>query len=579
VCPELTYAGNPRTAAGTTAGATDDSSGTCGGAGASDVTAQFTAPFQGRYVFDDAGTTFEGVLYVTDGCGGPELGCSDVNGNGADLVVLDLLAGQQVVAVMDGADATQAGAFTLTTRPVPPAELSCADGNDEDFDGVTDCADTADCAADPACALPPEICDNNADDDGDGASDCADADCVAAPSCVPEADCANGVDDDLDLATDCADADCAADPACAAGVETSCTDGLDTDGDGATDCADADCAADAACLGVCPEATLVPGTGVYGDTTGLTNDYAPSCPFSTNAGDFSVEFTAPFAGDWGFTLSGSSYDTVLAAYTDCTGAVELACNDDADGVQSQIVVTMAANDTVLLAVDGYSTAEGGFVLNAGLTNAAAPELSCADHVDNDLDDDFDCQDADCTGNPACVEDCTDGFDNDGDFATDCADADCAAEPQCVENCTDGLDNDADFATDCADADCAADPACIAPCPEFVLSNVLPSVAFGNTAGATNDFTPSCTGSTASDHSYEFTAPAAGYYTFDTNGSLYDTALMVFDGCGGPELDCDDDGGIGTQSMISGLFLNAGQTVIVVVDGYSSNSGAYTLNAY
>jgi hypothetical protein len=76
--------------------------------------------------------------------------------------------------------------------------------------------------------------------------------------------------------------------------------------------------------------------------------------------------------------------------------------------------------------------------------------------------------------------------------------------------------------------------------------------------------------------YEFTAPADGTYTFDTVGSLYDTVLYVLDGCEGAELDCDDDSAVGTQSEVV-LTLTAGQTVIVVVDGFSSNSGDYVLN--
>ncbi|MFT4626422.1 MAG: hypothetical protein ACI8PZ_005099 [Myxococcota bacterium] len=74
------------------------------------------------------------------------------------------------------------------------------------------------CAVDPAKEGPPagdtadaaptvELCDNGDDDDGDGLTDCADVDCE--PAC-PE-DCANGVDDDGDRAVDCADPECACD--------------------------------------------------------------------------------------------------------------------------------------------------------------------------------------------------------------------------------------------------------------------------------------------------------------------------------------------------------------------------------
>ena len=62
---------------------------------------------------------------------------------------------------------------------------TCTNGTDDDGDGATDCLDT-DCAADPACASPPEEvdCDDNRDDDGDGDTDCDDSDCAANPACT-----------------------------------------------------------------------------------------------------------------------------------------------------------------------------------------------------------------------------------------------------------------------------------------------------------------------------------------------------------------------------------------------------------
>ena len=67
------------------------------------------------------------------------------------------------------------------------------------------------------------------------------------------------------------------------------------------------------------------------------------------------------------------------------------------------------------------------------------------------------------------------------------------------------------------------------------------------------------------------------YTFSTAGSAYDTVLYVLDGCGGTELACNDDRVFGdTASRIANLPLTIGQTVIVVVDGYSTNSGNYQL---
>jgi hypothetical protein len=100
----------------------------------------------------------------------------------------------------------------------------------------------------------------------------------------------------------------------------------------------------------------------------------------------------------------------------------------------------------------------------------------------------------------------------------------------------------------------------------------------NTAGASNYFT-SCYGSSAPDHVFGFTASVAGTYTFSTcNYYAYDTSLKVWTDClgegFGSQLACVDDS-CGVGSSIS-LYLSTPGTYFVVVDGYSSGSGAYTL---
>ena len=59
---------------------------------------------------------------------------------------------------------------------------------------------------------------------------------------------------------------------------------------------------------------------------------------------------------------------------------------------------------------------------------------------------------------------------------------------------------------------------------------------------------------------------------------HDTLLYVLDGhCGGAELDCDDDSLSNGASSVT-VLLEANQTVVIVVDGYSDTDfGSYTLN--
>ncbi len=93
-----------------------------------------------------------------------------------------------------------------------------------------------------------EVCGNGEDNDGDGLVDCADPDCYPDPVCTDrELACDNERDDDDDGATDCDDSDCAENAACGA----SC--GATTPGDGSRGAAcasDDDCSSNRCCTSV-----------------------------------------------------------------------------------------------------------------------------------------------------------------------------------------------------------------------------------------------------------------------------------------------------------------------------------------
>ena len=192
---------------------------------------------------------------------------------------------------------------------------SCSDGEDNDCDGLADCADPdcasatecptcgdescsaaetscncpADCGDPPSGETPGVNCSDGEDNDCDGLTDIADPDCVVcgdgscdmdesrcncpadcgdAPSSeVPGSSCADGEDNDCDTLTDCADPDCATaiecavcgdgschvaespcscpadcgDPPSREDPASSCADRVDNDCDSMTDCADPDC--------------------------------------------------------------------------------------------------------------------------------------------------------------------------------------------------------------------------------------------------------------------------------------------------------------------------------------------------
>lgn len=113
------------------------------------------------------------------------------------------------------------------------------------------------------------------------------------------------------------------------------------------------------------------------------------------------------------------------------------------------------------------------------------------------------------------------------------------------------------------------------CVDENLGGALGNVATGSTPGQGNDFDPSCVGSNAPDVQYVWTALVAGTYTFDTIGSGFDTVLYALEDCVGPELACNDDT-VMTQSQIV-VDLAAGQSVLIVVDGWNNASGNFVLN--
>lgn len=77
--------------------------------------------------------------------------------------------------------------------------------------------------------------------------------------------------------------------------------------------------------------------------------------------------------------------------------------------------------------------------------------------------------------------------------------------------------------------------------------------------------------------FYWVAPEANTYTFDTQGSVFDTMLTLYnDACDTPTLRCNDDY-YGLQSKVT-LPVERGEVVIIALDGYSEGSGGtFVLN--
>ncbi len=115
-CPERPLLGAlPLIVTGNTYGRAADLEATCGGAG-SDTTFAFRAPADGTYTFDTEGSLVDTVLSVLDGCAGAELACDDDSAGTSSRVIVDLVAGQIVIVVVDTYAEGFGGPFQLRVQ-------------------------------------------------------------------------------------------------------------------------------------------------------------------------------------------------------------------------------------------------------------------------------------------------------------------------------------------------------------------------------------------------------------------------------------------------------------------------------
>jgi hypothetical protein len=110
------------------------------------------------------------------------------------------------------------------------------------------------------------------------------------------------------------------------------------------------------------------------------------------------------------------------------------------------------------------------------------------------------------------------------------------------------------------------------------SSTVASNIFSGTTSGSSFYAGSCrSSSSAPEALYEWIAPGSGTFVIDTAGSDFDTVLYILAGsCRGAEIACDDDGAGSLDSRVT-VSASGGQSFAIVVDGYNSASGAYTVN--
>lgn len=175
---------------------------------------------------------------------------------------------------------------------------------------------------------------------------------------------------------------------------------------------------------------------------------------------------------------------------------------------------------------------------------------------------------------ACGDEPSDRFDG-ATFDPDATAADAGGDDVFVpvEICTNYADDDGDGLIDCDDPDCDRVD-CEDRCPDVDLGEAWGmAVWVGTTENAGHRLTGTCGGQAGDDIALLWTAPWTDTYTFDTRGSEIDTVLyLTAETCEGVEIACNDD--FDTRTLQSGIAhpLDAGDSVVIVIDGWEVIGG-------
>lgn len=118
----------------------------------------------------------------------------------------------------------------------------------------------------------------------------------------------------------------------------------------------------------CADATVIPALPFTDTANTLSATTDPTDPFqfcgegqSSNSVWYAI--TVPESGLLRVQTAGSDYDTVLSVFEGACGALsELACSDDAVGLQSSITLPVVAGQSLLIEVTSYGSFSGGGTL-------------------------------------------------------------------------------------------------------------------------------------------------------------------------------------------------------------------------
>jgi len=409
----------------------------------------------------------------------------------------------------------------------------CDGDVDEDYPGSFCCTEDYQCPPGASCL------DGNCEGGGGAAN---------GNECNGPFDCPFG---DICVAGRCetfcfVDADCERGQVC--GVDSVCVEQPPCQNDaqcpGAYVCENGDCVVPAG-ADSCADAEPIVGVGQYvGSTAGRLDLVQGSCAGLSSGPEVVYAFTAPANATYVVSTLGSAIDTILSVRSNCAAPnSELACNDDAVGLTSEVQFDGRAGVEYAIIVDGYGENDIGETVvritsngQVGANDPPVNEPPPADPMEEDEPE------PDPEPDPEPIirmcEECGDG---------QCVAGLCApAIPQLCEGATVG-DN---------------------------LGRYV-----GNTNPRPNRLAPDCVGnSDAPEDVLLVMVPEDTDLRASTEGTDYDTVLYVLENCDpGAVVGCNDDVPSGLLTSSVSWRARAGVPYYVVVDGYGDSSGEFTLS--
>lgn len=347
----------------------------------------------------------------------------------------------------------------------------------------------------------------------------------------------------------------------------------------------------------------------YGTTAGATGAVAGPCGRNDRL-DVWHAFVPERSGYHTISLCGSDMDTTLAVYSQC-GGQPLACNDDLCDVQSEVVVDLTAGQEYLLRIAANANQTGDYALRITERFDQPANDTCQNAIDVWMDEPYEGTTRDALGDSGTpcgfgfdiydvwhrftppttdhylIALCGSTFDTtlavydrcSGDVIV-CNDDACGGQSMLVTRLMVGqtyLIRIAGYDGQVGNYSLLITGGIAIPAHDQ-CQGAIPIVADipyqATTLGATGSDASSCSVDDVYDVWHRFVPTQSGPHIISLCGSLFDTTLSVYEGCGGTELACNDDACEDQSELL--LDLVAGVPYLIRIAGYRGGIGDYSI---